>query len=194
MIRDVSDGEIAAAAHLAAAAYREDPGFFHLLPDDADRRTLLPAIIEALLRVDAAAGGRARGAYDEGALVGVASALPAGAASLTLGRWLRQGCALRWMLARPAAALRGLALARAVERLRPAAHDHLRLLAVHPAAQGRGVGAALLRDALASGRAVYLAAFTPENAAWSEARGFRRTAEVRCVSRPTFWTLRRPAL
>ncbi len=191
MIRALSESELAAAAHLAAAAFREDPGFAHVIPDDALRRWRLPSLIEALLRVDAAAGGRATGAFDEGALVGVAAVLPAGAPNARLRDWLKHGRGLLWLVKDPAAILRALALVDAVARLRPAGDDYLRLLAVHPAAQGRGVGAALLRDALKSGKPLSLETFTPENAAWYEARGFQRRAEVRSPSRPAFWTLRR---
>ncbi len=191
MIRALSESELAAAAHLAAAAFREDPGFAHVIPDHALRRWRLPSLIEALLRVDAAAGGRATGAFDEGALVGVAAVLPAGAPNARLRDWLKHGRGLLWLVKDPAAILRALALVDAVARMRPAGDDYLRLLAVHPAAQGRGVGAALLRDALKSGKPLSLETFTPENAAWYEARGFQRRAEVRSPSRPAFWTLRR---
>ena len=73
--------------------------------------------------------------------------------------------------------------------MRPSSADYLRLLAVHPATQKRGIGAALLRDALKGGKPLYLETFAPEIAAWCEARGFTRLAEVRSPVRPTFWTL-----
>jgi GNAT superfamily N-acetyltransferase len=191
VIRALDAAEIAAAAHLAAAAFREDPGFSHLIPDDAARRHRLPSLLEAILRVDAASGGRVLGAFDDGALVGMSSVLPAGTRNPALGDWLRHARGLSWLLADPAALLRTLALGNAVERLRPATDDYLHLLAVHPATQGRGIGAALLRDALKPGNAVYLETFTPENAAWYEARGFSRRHEVLSPTRPPFWTLRR---
>jgi GNAT superfamily N-acetyltransferase len=191
VIRDLTPHELSAAAHLAAAAFREDPGFSHLLPDDARRRWRLPSLIEAILRVDAAAGGRVCGAFDGDALVGMSAVLPAGAANPGLLDWAGHWRGLSWMLKDPAAVLRSFALVDAMERLRPASADYLHLLAVHPATQGRGVGAALLRDALKSKAPVYLETFTMGNAAWYESRGFKRLAEVSSPVRPTFWTLKR---
>ena len=194
MIRDLTAEEIPSAAHLAAAALREDPGFSYLIPDDARRRHRLPSLIAALLRVDAASGGRVRGAFDGDALVGVSAVMPSGAPAPGLLAWLRRSRGLGWMLKDPSVILRSLALVGAVERLRPPSADYLHLLAVHPATQGRGIGAALLRDALKSGRSLYLETFTPGNAVWYEARGFSRVAEVGSPVRPTFWTLKRPGL
>lgn len=191
MIRDLAAAELAGAAHLAAAAFREDPGFSHVLPDDAERRLRLPSLIEAILRVNASRGGRARGAFVEGALVGASAVLPAGAASPRRRDWLGRRRGLGWTLREPSVVLRALALVEAVERLRPASADHLRLLAVHPATRGRGVGAALLRDALKGGGPLYLETFAAESAAWCEARGFARVAQVASAARPTFWTLKR---
>jgi ribosomal protein S18 acetylase RimI-like enzyme len=188
VIRDLSVEELSAAAHLAAAAFREDPGFSHLLPDDAVRRWRLPSLLEAMFRVDAASGGKVRGAFDDGALVGVVATLPAGSPSPRLLDWLRHWRGLAWMLKDPAAILRSLALVDAIERLHPKDADYLHVLAVHPATQGRGVGAALVRDVQKSERSVYLETFTPSNVAWYEARGFKRLAEVSSPVRPTFWT------
>jgi len=193
VIRALTGDELAAAAHLAAAAFREDPGFSHLIPDDAQRRYRLPSLIEAILRVDAKLGGKVMGAFDDGALVGVSSTLPAGTPNPGLADWLKRARGLTWLLADPAALLRTLALASALERLRPAGDDYLHLLAVHPATQGRGIGAALLRDALKSKNGLYLETFTSQNAAWYEARGFTRRLEAASPVRPTFWTLRRTA-
>ncbi|MFI5345489.1 MAG: GNAT family N-acetyltransferase [Elusimicrobiota bacterium] len=191
MIRALTPDEIAPAAHLAAAAFREDPGFSHILPDDAQRRFRLPSLIEAILRVDIQLGGHVRGAFDERALVGMSAILPAETPNPGMADWLKRAPGLSWLLAEPAALLRALALASAVERLRPVGDDYLHLLAVHPATQGRGIGAALLRDALKSEKPLYLETFTPGNAAWYEARGFKIRAEVSSPVRPTFWTLHR---
>ncbi|UPT74028.1 MAG: GNAT family N-acetyltransferase [Elusimicrobiota bacterium] len=192
MIRDLREDELAAAGALAAAAFREDPGFSYILPDDAGRRLRLPSLLAALFAVDAAAGGRVRGAFDGDAFVGVSAVIPEGAESPDLVRWIRHLPSLGWLLWDPPALLRGAALGRAVEELRPADRAYLHVLAVHPATQGRGIGAALLKDALeASGGRLYLETFTKDNVNWYERLGFKTTGEVLSASRPPFWTMRR---
>jgi GNAT superfamily N-acetyltransferase len=194
VIRELAGEELTAAAHLAAAAFREDPGFSYLLPDDAARRWRLPSLIEAIWRVYAAAGGRVKGAFDGDALVGMSSVLPAGAPDPGFLAWLRRWRSLAWMLKDPAAILRSLALVHAMEERRPPDTDYLHLLAVHPATQGRGIGAALLRDALKSTIPLYLETFTAENAAWYEKLGFQPLAVVSSPVRPTFWIFKRDGL
>lgn len=192
MIRELTEDEFPEAAALVAAAFREDPGFAHIIPDDAERRLRLPSIFEALLRVDAAAGGRVSGAFDEGALVGVTSVLPDGIENPVIPDWIKHLPGLAWLLARPAALLRALALIHAVEERRTSQSDYLHILAVHPATQGRGIGAALVNAAIKSARhSIYLETFTESNRAWYEARGFKFLMEIRSPTRPTFWTMRR---
>jgi len=192
VIRELAEAEYPAAAALAAAAFREDPGFAHILPDDAERRHRLPSIFEALLRVDAAAGGRVVGAFDEGALVGVSSTLRAGVENPAIPDWIKHLPTLAWLVRKPAASLRALSLIHAVEERRTSASDYLHLLAVHPATQGRGIGAALINETIKSARhSIYLETFTESNLAWYEARGFKLLMEVISPVRPTFWTFRR---
>lgn len=192
MIRALLEDELPGAAALAAAAFREDPGFVHILPDDALRRRRLPSLFEAMLRVDALAGGRVSGAFDDGALIGLSSIIPAGVANPDLPDWIKHLPKLAWFLGEPAALLRALALIHAIEERRTKESDYLHLLAVHPATQGRGVGAALLNDAIKrAGHSLYLETFTETNRSWYEARGFVFLMEVRSPMRPPFWTMRR---
>lgn len=192
MIRALAEDEFPEAAALAAAAFREDPGFAHILPDDALRRTRLPSLFEAMLRVDALAGGRVSGAFDDGALVGMSSVIPARIENPGLPEWIRHLPTLAWFLVEPAALLRALSLIHAIEERRTQDSDYLHLLAVHPATQGRGIGAALINEAIkGAGHSLYLETFTEANRSWYEARGFKFLMEVGSPVRPTFWTLRR---
>lgn len=188
MIRPLSEGELPLAAALAAAAFREDAGFSHILPDDAQRRWRLPSMLEAMLRATRAEGGQVNGAFEESALVGLSSVLPAGSPGPDLADWTRELPRIGWLALEPAALLRALGLRRAIESVRPKTLDYLDLLAVHPAAQGRGVGAALLN---AAPKAFHLETFERTNVDWYASRGFRLTGEVRSPVRPTFWALRR---
>lgn len=188
MIRPLGREELPDAAALAAAAFREDAGFSHIFPDDALRRWRLPSILEAMLRVDFACGGEVQGAFDDGALIGMSSILPAAASEPDLADWTRELPRLGWLAFSPATMLRALGIRRAIESVRPKTLDYLNLLAVHPAAQERGVGAALLN---AAPKSLYLETFEKPNAEWYQKRGFRLTSEIRSPVRPTFWTLRR---
>lgn len=189
MIRALRPEELEEGAALAAAALREDPAFRYIVPDDAARRRRLPALLLALLRVDRRAGARVNGAFEGEALVGLASVLPAGVAEPGLPSWLPQAPRLGWLFAHPAMLLRGAEVARAIAPHRPLRCDYLHLLAVHPACQGRGIGASLVKDARSSG-SLYLETFEPANRRWYAARGLRETSEVRGASRPPFWTFK----
>ena len=188
MIRELSAHELADAAALAAAAFRDDAGFSYIFPEAATRRWRLPSMLEAMLRVDMACGGRVSGAFDDGALVGISFVLPRDAAGPDMADWVRESPRLGWLLHEPATLLRALALRRAIESVRPRTLDYLILLAVHPATHGRGIGAALLN---AAPKAIYLETFEEKNAEWYQKRGFKLIGEVRSSVRPTFWTLRR---
>lgn len=84
------------------------------------------------------------------------------------------------------------------ERRHPTApHRYLAILGVDPSAQGRGVGAALLRDGLArsdaEGVSTYLETQKPDNLAWYGRFGFAEVGTVTGRGAPTLWLLERPA-
>jgi ribosomal protein S18 acetylase RimI-like enzyme len=189
VIRPLTRGEVRPAAELAAAAFREDPGFRFILPDDAKRRRRLPALFAASLRIDLDAGARVQGAFDGDALVGLSSVRRTGGRDPGLFSWLWHVPSLWWLYADPAMLMRGVLVARAIEPLRPKDRGYLHLLAVHPACHGRGVGAALLKDALAGGP-THLETFEPANRKWYASRGLKEIAETRAPGLPPFWTFR----
>ncbi len=115
----------------------------------------------------------------------------------------------RWRAARETALMvptfariRHRRVARAVlaecERRHPAApHRYLAILGVDPAAQGRGVGAALLRHGLgwsdAEGVSTYLETQKADNVAWYARFGFEERGTIDHADAPTLWLLERPA-
>lgn len=185
--------ELREAAALAAAAFAEDPSAVHLAPGAGGRRERLERVFLASLSLDASCGAEILGAWD-GPLLGFASWFPAGKGPAGVRGWLaaapRFASLLRW----PGLCLRGLALESALSASRPgASHAYLRTLAVSPAAQGRGVGKALVAAVTerAAGAPVWLETFNPDNRAYYAARGFSAQAEWRRGSLPPFWTFRR---
>jgi GNAT superfamily N-acetyltransferase len=128
------------------------------------------------------------GAFDDGALIGLSSVLPTRSSDADLADWTRELPRLWWFALEPAALLRAAAVRRAIESVRPKTLDYLNLLAVHPATQGRGVGAALLN---AAPKTLCLETFEKSSADWYQKRGFRLTGEVQSPVRPAFWALRR---
>lgn len=75
-------------------------------------------------------------------------------------------------------------------------HAHLVFLGVHSAAQGRGIGSAILKTTLApvdqQGVAAYLEASVPRNVALYQRHGFEVTGEFDLPGLH-FWTMTRPA-
>jgi GNAT superfamily N-acetyltransferase len=75
-------------------------------------------------------------------------------------------------------------------------HYHLQILAVHPRAQGRGLGNVLLGAVTARADAdrapVYLETTNPANLAYYRRHGFAQTSELRIGPMPPLWTMVRP--
>jgi ribosomal protein S18 acetylase RimI-like enzyme len=90
---------------------------------------------------------------------------------------------------------RGFALAEKLEALHPSVpHAHLVFLGVATAAQGRGVGSAVLKQTLtpldASGTLAFLETTTPRNVSLYERHGFAITGEIN-VPNLQLWTMTR---
>ena len=105
---------------------------------------------------------------------------------------------LSWVLISGPAPLRRSLRDEAAIRDARVAHPHLYLwvLGVEPAAQGRGVGRALIEDAIGRGEAqgvpTYLETSTEQNASMYHRFGFQRVGEIDLPSGVRMWQLERP--
>jgi ribosomal protein S18 acetylase RimI-like enzyme len=188
-------GESDRAGALIARAFNEDPLASHLFPAEGERNRLAPRLFSASVRYDELFGHVDR-TRDFRA---VASWQPPGGPGETPERRARAGFADLpgdVPLVRLEAVLETISAA--VVRAAPGPHWHLRLLAVDPDTQGRGLGAALLRYGLgradASGRSVTLETFAERAARFYLGHGFEVLVDgVEPVSGLEFWALHRPA-
>ena len=165
------------------AAFWDDPVFRWAMPDDDRRLGDLPELFDAFVAGFLPLGGTYTTAIGSGAALW---APPGTAPEVDLDP--------AWMSAWPR-------MGEVVELLE-STHPHeacwyLNLLAVEPSAQGRGIGAALLREVLAiadsSGVPAYLEATSPSNRRLYERHGFVTTAELRVSDCPPLWAMwRRP--
>lgn len=93
----------------------------------------------------------------------------------------------------------GVALEEAFARYRPAEpHWYLAQIGTDPAAQGRGVGSALMREGLARCDAdrlpVYLESSKESNVPFYERFGFAVTSEIKLPDGPVVWGMWRDAV
>ncbi len=195
-------GQVDAAAELLAAAFFDDPLFRYLCPDEARRRRVLLHLQRTVIRLYATAGEARVIGEDDGPLGVLLRAAP-GELTPPLGAFLRfLGANL---LARPSVrpalprVVGGIRMLAHVERHHLAdPHWYVAVLGVAPAAQGRGVGRALLDDVFARAEAdgvpVYLETTNPDNVPLYEHLGFETREELEPPGGgPPVWTmLRRP--
>ncbi len=192
-IGELGAATFGAAAEISARAFMDDPLYIAAAPDRGRRAAAARAVAGLYLRYGSLYGSLA-GAYAEaapaaaGRLLGFSVWLPPSVPDLTPARMLRSG-ALRMLFEAGLAELMRLwrvdppaAAARSADA--PGPVDYLLLLAVNPAAQGRGVGGALLARGLAladaRGHPAYLETQNPANAAYYRRYGFE-TASLRPV-------------
>ena len=149
-VRVLKAGDTTAAGALLAASHSNYPAFRTLFPDPQVRSRVLLAFQTAAVR-DATADGSAVGAFLTDQLAGVALWQPPGRFPLNAIRKARMTPALaRVAIAAPRAFPRFARSGAALEKMFPAEPVwYLEALGVHPNAQRRGVGAALLAAGLA---------------------------------------------
>lgn len=205
-----SAGLSAGAASALAAAFHPDPMLDHLVPDPERRRRMLLPYFGSVLR-QAGRSGRIRvtasratsgmpsvggETTDQPAVSGAAIAMPPGTYPLPvlpqLAEW-RTMVASGWR-----ATLRNFRDLPPIDAARPREpYWYLMYLGVHPAAQGHGHGAVLLRAVLdeadADGLPAYLVTMKEANLAWYGRFGFAVRDELRLGrSGPPAWSMLRP--
>ena len=147
MIRASAPADRAAVAAVLADAFFTHELFTWALPDDTTRRDVLAAYFSVEM-----GNGEVRVHEQDGEILGVAVWLDGSQPQLPQRAWLpvaRTALRLLGPVAIARALYRGWRADRSVHRSRPDTHPPvLGWLAVSPHTQGRGIGAALVRDGI----------------------------------------------
>ena len=192
LIRLAGNADRTVVAGMLARAFADDPATSFIFPDPVERAKRLPRMFALLFDEDAkgmrlitqggeaAALWRAPGLNHTSVLDMLLQAWP---------MWRIFGNALG----------RALAVSNAIDANFPSGdHWYLHILGCDPAAQGRGLGGAVIRSALDrisdSGLPAYLETATPGNLSFYQGLGFEIVSEW-TVPRggPRFWSMKRPA-
>lgn len=181
VIRRAMSAELRGVRECLVAAFWDYPETVQLLPDSRARRCVLPHYVGSDVR-DALTHGSVDVARIDGGIVGAAAWLAPAAYPVGVGRQVAE--ALRLAPIAPGGlralseARRGQAANRATHRRHPP-HHWLRVVGVHPAHHGTGVGSALIAGGLAradvDGAGAFLFTATEANARWYGRFGFEVT-------------------
>ena len=196
----LSTAHVRAAGELLAASHGDYPAFRLVFPDPAVRRRALPPFQTAAVR-DTVRYGRAVGGFLDDRLAGVALWQPPGRFPLSPLRKARMTPALTRVAATaPRAFLRFNRSGAALERAFPDEPVwYLEAMGVHPDAQRRGIGSALLAAGLAIVDAdnlpCYLHTSDRANVDYYQRCGFQLThpAFPAGPGGPTYYGMTRPA-
>lgn len=182
----------AAVAAMLGRAFADDPAFSWIYPDPADRARRLPRLFGLFLDADNGGGMALRSSGGEAASLWQAPGTRAAPGRFEL---LRRA----WPLWRALGtkARRAFAVGEAIDAHKPdQPFWYLHVLGCDPAAQGRGLGGAMVRAGLsrAAGRLpCYLETATEANLGFYAALGFGVTADWRVPGGgPRFWSMLRP--
>ncbi len=195
-VRAAHDAETDTVARLLCEAFADEAGLNHWLKQGAAKERSRARFFAAAVR-DAVHPQRALWVAEaDGSPLGAAIWLAPGQKAYDLTFWKQIALApLMLSIAGLAGMSRGFALADELERHHPSVpHAHLVFLGVAPAAQGRGVGSAILKTTLAPLDAARVTAFleatTARNVSLYQRHGFEITGEivlpglhVRCMTR-----------
>ena len=188
-VRKARPADTAAVASALAAAFTDDPVFRWILPDDAARpaatRAFFDLVVEILAPHDDAWTTTA-------GVTGAALWVPAGRAPMSDDRAERFAAELAELCAPHDGRI--LELVGLMDQLHPhEPHEYLWFVGVVPAAQGCGLGSALiapvLRRADRAGHPAYLEATSPQNKALYERHGFRAAAPFAVAGGPPMWPM-----
>ena len=178
-------------AQALASAFEDDPVIAWIFPDEHRRRRVLPVFMEFRLRNLAFPHDEVWMTVD-----GSAAAVwlpPPGRWQLSRPQQLRLLPALvRFLGLRTVSVLGGLDRMEARHPHDPP-HWYLFILGTEQAAQGRGLGSALLAQVLArvdaDGMPAYLESSNERNLAWYGRHGFEVTSEVVIPGGPRIWPM-----
>lgn len=169
------------AADTLARAFQVDPLMRYAIPDDGERRRLLPFLVGLNVRY----GCRYGEVYATPDYAGVAVWLPPRQTTVSRGRMLRVGmfaavARMRWTILRRLNAA-GRRAATLHERHAPGQHWYLSQIGVEPSRQGQGIASRLIRPMLARCDAArlpcYLETENEANVARYQWFGFRVVAD-----------------
>ncbi|MEY2399335.1 MAG: hypothetical protein QOJ00_2509 [Actinomycetota bacterium] len=177
--QDVGVNEVRRALPAVVRAFWTFPETVHLLPNEANRRRVLPRYLAADMH-DAARFGGLHVAENDGQVLGAVAWLPPGKYPIGLGRELRQLArfvpVLPWAIGAAREGQRGQRTNRAQHRRFAEPHYFLRMIGVDPERQRSGVGRRRLAPMLDQADDEHVGCFlftaTEANAAWYAGMGF----------------------
>jgi GNAT superfamily N-acetyltransferase len=188
-VRKARPTDAAAVASALAAAFTDDPVFRWVLPDDTARPAATRAFFDLVVEILAP--------HDDtwtttAGVTGAALWVPAGRAPMSDDRADRFAAELAELCAPHDGRI--LELVGLMDQLHPhEPHEYLWFVGVVPAAQGRGLGSALIAPVLEradqAGNPAYLEATSPQNKALYERHGFRAAAPFAVAGGPPMWPM-----
>jgi GNAT superfamily N-acetyltransferase len=179
-VRRATFGDLTGAAGVLAAAFQDDPVFAWCLPDAARRAAIGPSFFRIVANA-IAVHDEIRVAAPSGAIEGAALWLPPGAEPVD-----DLESAFSELLGDDAG--RTFDLVGLLDAAHPhAPHDNLWFVGVAPAAQGHGIGSALLGQR--PDHPAYVVATSTDNRRLYERHGFEVVNELRVGTSPTLWAM-----
>jgi GNAT superfamily N-acetyltransferase len=188
-VRKAAPAEAAVVSSALAAAFEDDPVFRWMLPDETDRAARTRAFFDLVVEVLAV--------HDDAwtttdGITGAALWVPYGQPPMSDERADRFLAEVAEICGRHAD--RTLELIAAMDESHPhAPHEYLWFVGVVPAAQGRGIGSALIAPVLEradrAGAPAYLEATSPLNKALYERHGFRARSPISVAGGPPMWPM-----